>query len=102
MKTVAMIGGLTGVFFSLFAMLFALVDDSYTLGNFGLLGVLGGIIGIIASFQLYKNKFSPFLLLIAILLGFYGIFYLFLIPAILMAIPMIYQFIRLTREGKVP
>lgn len=94
MKTTAMLGGLIGVFLSLIAMLFALVDDSYTFGNFGLLGLLGGIIGIMASFQLSKNRTAPFLLLLAILVGFYGLSYLYTLPAILMVIPMVNHLFR--------
>ncbi|WP_217588664.1 hypothetical protein [Lentibacillus saliphilus] len=90
MKITAMLGGLLGVFFSLVAMLFAVVDDSYTFGNFGLLGILGGIIAIIASFQLAKNRIAPFLLLVAILLGVYGLSYLYILAALLMAIPLVY------------
>ncbi|WP_010651713.1 hypothetical protein [Oceanobacillus massiliensis] len=88
MRITIMIGGLFGILISLTAMLFAVVDDSYTLGNFGLLGVLGGIMGIVGSFNLKKRKnLAGALVLIGSILGLYGLWRFYLIPTILMLIP---------------
>ena len=46
MKHVALIGGIVGLLFSIIAQLFAVIDDSYTFGNIGFLGVFSGIVAL--------------------------------------------------------
>ncbi|MEC5423808.1 hypothetical protein QGM71_09925 [Virgibacillus sp. C22-A2] len=89
----AILGGVLGVVLSLLAQLFALIDDSYTFGNIGFLGIFSGVLGIIAGFQINKNtSFALIGLGIAILLGTIALSFLYFIPTVLMAIPFVYTF----------
>lgn len=91
MKTMAIIGGIVGSLISLLAMLFAIVDDSYTFGNIGLLGIVSGIIGIYGGLTLFKNNMTgSMLLLLSTVLGIVSISFLYAIPAILMLTPVLY------------
>lgn len=91
MKNTVMVGGLLGIVFSLAAMLFAVVDDSYTFGNFGLLAMLGSIIGVVGSFYLLKNNSMAITSIVfGCVLGVYGLSYLYIIPLVLMLFPCIY------------
>lgn len=91
MKTTAMIGGLLGIIISLTAQFFAIIDDSYTFGNIGVLGVLSGAIGIIGAFQLNRNnKLAAVILISSIILGVISISFLYILPAILVLNPTVY------------
>ncbi|MFD2680928.1 hypothetical protein [Bacillus seohaeanensis] len=88
MKGLAMTGGILGILISLTAQLFAVIDDSYTFGNIGFLGIICGIIGVIGAFQIGKNKtLATTLLVVSSFVGFYAIAAFYIIPAILMLIP---------------
>ncbi|MFP7495389.1 hypothetical protein SFC66_16600 [Terribacillus saccharophilus] len=87
MKTVATVGGVFGIIASLLAMLFTLIDDSYTVGNFGLLGIAAGILGIVGAVLLNKKpKLAGALLIVAAAVGIYGVLLYFLVPGALMLI----------------
>ncbi|APC48844.1 hypothetical protein [Virgibacillus halodenitrificans] len=91
MKTIAMLGGLLGIIISLTAQLFAIIDDSYTFGNIGFLGVLSGIIGIIGAFQVNRNnKLAAIILISSAILGFISISYLYILPATLVLISSVF------------
>ncbi|SFL72583.1 hypothetical protein SAMN04487943_103298 [Gracilibacillus orientalis] len=91
MKVIIRIGGLLGILISLTAMLFAFVDDSYTLGNFGILAIIGSVMGIIGSFKIEnKGNIDGFLIIIGIILGVYGLWVFYIIPAALMLVPYLW------------
>lgn len=93
MKKSAMLGGALGILISVIAQLFAVVDDSYTIGNIGFLGMLSGVIGVIAGYQINKkNDVALIGLGIAIILGTIALSFLYLIPTILMIIPFVKVF----------
>ena len=91
MRLTAMIAGLLGILVSLTAQLFAVIDDSYTFGSIGFLGIFSGVLGVIASFQVSKNnKKATILLVISLLCGIVAISYLYALPALLQIICIIY------------
>ncbi|MDQ0160643.1 hypothetical protein [Alkalibacillus salilacus] len=74
MKNIIRIGGLSEVLISITAILLAIVDDSYTFGNFGILAILGSILGIVGSFKTQNNgNGNGFLIVSGIALGVYGV-----------------------------
>lgn len=84
MKKTATTGGVIGSIFSLLAQLFAVTDDSYTFGNFGLLGMASGIVAIIAASIMKKRPvLASILLIVTSITGFYGLSVLYVIPGIL-------------------
>ncbi|MBY7142951.1 hypothetical protein KFZ56_07740 [Virgibacillus sp. NKC19-3] len=93
MRKLAILGGVLGVVISLATQLFAVIDDSYTIGNSGLLGALAGVIGIVCGYQMdKKTDFALIGLGIAIILGTVALSFLYLIPTVLMMIPFVYIF----------
>lgn len=87
MKTVATVGGIFGIIASLLAMFFTLIENTYTVGNFGLLGIAAGILGIIAAVLLNKKPvLAGVLLILAAAVGIYGVLLYFFVPAALMLI----------------
>jgi hypothetical protein len=81
MKYLALTGGILGLLISLAAQLFAVIDDSYTFGNIGFLGVLSGIIALVCSFFLNKaSLLSSWLLILTSLTGIIALSGLYLIP----------------------
>ncbi|SDD57498.1 hypothetical protein SAMN05421663_11420 [Terribacillus halophilus] len=97
MKTVATVGSIFGIIASLLAMFFTLIDDSYTVGNFGLLGIAAGILGIIAAILIErKPMLAGFLLIVAAAVGIYGVLLYFLVPGALM---LIAAFVKMSRRG---
>ncbi|SNZ10146.1 hypothetical protein SAMN05421503_1559 [Terribacillus aidingensis] len=81
MKYVALTGGILGFLISLAAQLFAVIDDSYTFGNIGFLGMLSGIIAVVCSFFLNKEPlWSGWLLILTSVSGVYALSGLYLIP----------------------
>ncbi|KGX84363.1 hypothetical protein [Pontibacillus litoralis] len=91
MRTTIIIGGLLGILISLTVMLSAIVDDSYTLGNFGILAIVGSVLAITGSFRLYnKGKLSGYFIITGCLLGIYGLWYFYTIPALLITIPYLF------------
>jgi|SRR5690625_3401149 len=88
MVHVIRIGGLLGIIISLFLQLFAVIDDSYSFGNFGILGILCGVLGTYSSFIIErKSSLALGFLFISVVGGFYAISFFYMIPAILMVIP---------------
>jgi hypothetical protein len=84
MKGLAITGGILGVIFPLFAQLFAVIDDSYTFGNIGFLGIISGVLALIGAFQINKNgKRAGIMLIISSLLGYYSVANIYLIPGLL-------------------
>jgi hypothetical protein len=84
MKKTATTGGVIGIIFSLLAQLFAVTDDSYTFGNFSLLGMASGIVAIIAASIMKKRPvLASILLIVTSITGFYGLSVLYVIPGIL-------------------
>ncbi|PAD36663.1 hypothetical protein [Terribacillus saccharophilus] len=81
MKNVALIGGIIGLLFSIIAQLFAVIDDSYTFGNIGFLGMISGITAIVCSLILNKRPLlAGWLLILATATGVYALAGLYLIP----------------------
>ncbi|WP_433747556.1 hypothetical protein [Falsibacillus pallidus] len=95
MKVLGMVGGLLGIVLSLFCMLFAIVDDSYTFGNIGLLGVLAGIIAVIVSFR--NRRSSGIWLLVTAGMGIIGLAIFYTLPAVLQVIAGV---VMIKRDGK--
>ncbi|MFS0562461.1 hypothetical protein AB1K91_17115 [Terribacillus sp. 179-K 1B1 HS] len=97
MKTVATVGSIFGIIASLLAMFFTLIDDSYTVGNFGLLGIAAGILGIIAAILIERKPvLAGILLIVAAAVGIYGVLLYFLVPGVLM---LIAAFVKVSRRG---
>ncbi|PAF16522.1 hypothetical protein CHH69_11470 [Terribacillus saccharophilus] len=97
MKTIAIVGGIFGIIASLLAMFFTLIENTYTVGNFGLLGIAAGILGIIAAFLLdRKSVLAGVLLIVAAAVGIYAVLLYFLLPGVLM---LIAAFVKMTRKG---
>lgn len=87
MGNTALIGGILGFLISLLAQLFAVIDDSYTFGNIGILGMLSGMIGVIGAHGVKKEKaWYPYLLIGASIAGFISISFLYAVPALLKSI----------------
>lgn len=81
MKNVALIGGIIGLLFSIIAQLFAVIDDSYTFGNIGFLGVFSGVVAIVCFFYVNKNPLlAGWLLILTTATGVYALAGLYLIP----------------------
>ncbi|MFB1100767.1 hypothetical protein [Terribacillus sp. JSM ZJ617] len=96
MKTVATVGGIFGIIASLLAMFFTLIENTYTVGNFGLLGIAAGILGIIAAVLLNKKPvLAGVLLIVAAAVGIYGVLLYFFVPAALM---LIAAFVKMSRK----
>ena len=97
MKTVATVGSIFGIIASLLAMYFTIIDDSYTVGNFGLLGIAAGILGIIAAILIERKPvLAGILLIVAAAVGIYGVLLYFLVPGVLM---LIAAFVKVSRRG---
>lgn len=91
MKIVTLIAGLLTIIISLAAQLFAFIDDSYSIGNIWFLGLASGVLTLIGASKIKKSKKTALiLLLISFVLGFISILYLFIVPAILILITIIY------------
>jgi hypothetical protein len=91
MKYIALIGGILGLLVSLVAQLFAVIDDSYTFGNIGFLGMLSGIIAIISSFFVTKKPImSGSLLILTSISGVYALSFLYLIPSTMTLLAGVY------------
>ncbi|MES5398170.1 hypothetical protein RI119_18500 [Bacillus amyloliquefaciens] len=82
MKKLTVFSGVLGVFFSVLAQLFAVIDDSYTLGNIWFLGVLAGIITMLASTQANKKPVIIILLVISSVIGLLGTGLVYIIPTL--------------------
>jgi len=97
MKTVAIVGGIFGIIASILSMFFTLIENTYTVGNFGLLGIAAGILGIVAAFLLERNAvLGGVLLIVAAAVGIYGVLLYFLMPGALM---LIAAFVKMSRRG---
>ncbi|PFG05291.1 hypothetical protein [Bacillus sp. es.034] len=100
MKGLAITGGLLGIILPLFAQLFAMIDDSYTFGNIGFLGVISGIVALIGAFQINKkSKLAVSLLIISSLVGYYSVAIFYLVPAIITIIAGVLLLFKINREG---
>ncbi|WP_102027729.1 hypothetical protein [Salirhabdus sp. Marseille-P4669] len=90
MKTLAIVGGVVGIVISLFCQLFAIIDDSYTFGNIGFLGVISGIIAIIGANLMKRNKkYASFLLFLSCVTGIIAISYFYILPSLLTVISLV-------------
>nr|WP_076983158.1 hypothetical protein [Bacillus amyloliquefaciens] len=78
------------------AQLCAVIDDSYTLGNIWFLGVLAGVITILASIQINKKPVFSILLIISSVIGFLGTGLAYIIPT-LFNIILIYKLSRVSQ-----
>ena len=95
MKNVALIGGILGLLISVIAQLFAVIDDSYTFGNIGFLGMLSGIVAIVCSFNVNKRPIvSGWLLILTSVTGVYALSFLYSIPGLLTLLAGIYMLAR--------
>lgn len=84
MRIVALIGGILGLLISIVAQLFAVIDDSYTFGNIGFLGMLSGIVAIVCSLNVNKRpSLAGWLLILTTATGVYALSGLYLIPGTL-------------------
>ncbi|QXE03241.1 hypothetical protein [Terribacillus sp. DMT04] len=91
MKYLALIGGMLGLLVSLAAQLFAVIDDSYTFGNIGFLGMLSGITAAISSFYVTKKPMiSGTLLILTSITGIYALAFLSLIPSTMILLAGMY------------
>ncbi|GLI90626.1 hypothetical protein [Bacillus subtilis] len=82
MKKLTIFSGVLGVFFSVLAQLFAVIDDSFTVGNIWFVGVLAGILTMIASIQINKKPTNVILLIISSVLGLLGTGIVYIIPTL--------------------
>ncbi|SNZ17975.1 hypothetical protein SAMN05421503_3423 [Terribacillus aidingensis] len=90
MKVVGTVGGIFGIIASLLAMFLTLIESTYTVGNFGILGIAAGVLGIIAALLLDKKPIIGGVLLIgATAIGIYAVLLYFLLPGALMVIAAI-------------
>ncbi|MEX3914379.1 hypothetical protein AB4672_21640 [Bacillus paralicheniformis] len=92
MKKMIVFSGILGVFFAVLAQLFAIIDDSYTLGNIWFLGVLAGILTLITSMQINKKSTCIILLIISSFIGIIGTGIVYTIPTILNVV-LVYKLI---------
>jgi hypothetical protein len=101
MRKTAITGGVLGLIISLLAQLFAVVDDSYTFGNFGLLGIISGIVAIVGA-SLIKSRpvLASILLIITTITGVYGLSVFYIIPGILTLITGIYLLLKRSKQQK--
>ncbi|PAD34245.1 hypothetical protein [Terribacillus saccharophilus] len=101
MRKTAITGGVLGLIISLLAQLFAVVDDSYTFGNFGLLGIISGIVAIVGA-SLIKRRpvLASILLIITTVTGIYGLSVFYIIPGILTLITGIYLLFKRSNRQK--
>ncbi|WP_079710254.1 hypothetical protein [Paraliobacillus ryukyuensis] len=99
MRKTAITGGVLGVIISLLVQLFAVVDDSYTFGNFGLLGIISGIVAIVGA-SLIKSRpmLAGILLIITTITGVYGLSVFYIIPGILTLITGIYLLFKRSKQ----
>ncbi|MEC3664984.1 hypothetical protein [Bacillus subtilis] len=82
MKKLTIFSGVLGVLFSVLAQLFAVIDDSYTVGNIWFVGVLAGILTMLASTQINKKPTNVILLIISSVLGLLGTGIVYIIPTL--------------------
>ncbi|MFP7477477.1 hypothetical protein [Terribacillus saccharophilus] len=100
MKHVALIGGIIGLLFSIIAQLFAVIDDSYTFGNIGFLGMISGIVAIVCSIIANKRPMlAGWLLILTSATGFYALAGLYLIPGTMTLLAGIYTLGRRYNNG---
>lgn len=83
MKKMIVFSGILGLIFAVLAQLFAVTDDSYTLGDIWFLGVLAGILTMITSMQINKKNACIILLIISSFLGIIGTGTVYSIPTVL-------------------
>ena len=99
MKALALTGGILGFLISLLAQLFAVVDDSYGFGNDGMVGMISGIVAIIAASLMKKRPvLASILLIITTITGFYGLSVLYVIPGILTLSSGVYLLLKRKQE----
>ncbi|SET14690.1 hypothetical protein SAMN05216389_10642 [Oceanobacillus limi] len=90
MRTLATLSGVLGIVISLFCQLFAIIDDSYTFGNIGFLGVISGVIAIVGANLMKRNKkYAASLLLVSCVTGIIAISYFYILPSLFTVFPLV-------------